>query len=414
MLKIRVWLTLIFFTVLPFQTRWIYSDSPFSPDAEWGRQSLYVSELVLGALIILALAHAWKNRSVLKKEAKKRKTWWHVAAVVLMLYLLRYVLFYGFISAQVITWLGFSTIAAVFVYLDWMPRSAALRGAFAGIALAALLGIFQFVDQSVVANKWLGIASAVPQEGGAAVIENEHGRFLRAYGPSPHPNIFGGYMALALVLALCAWQKPKVCKKKLGAFVIAISVALILSFSRGAWLAAAVGIGMAALKHKKKLAYPLLLATLPMLITVAATWPLVETRLGGTQRLEERSLQERSDSLKDGLVLLQDHPLTGVGLGMSALVLGENMDDRWWMIAPPHNVVLVMALEVGLFGLLLIGLVLSPLAKKYEFYVVAVPLLTAGMFDHYLWTFYPGIMLVGLSAAIILALSPRRPHLLNS
>ncbi len=412
--KIRIALTIVFFTILPFQTRWIYSDSPIDPAAEWGRLSLYGSELVLGALLVLALAEAWKKRGKIKKAAKRKKSWWYWVALVFILYLFRYALFHGFISLQAITWILLATATVIFVFSGWMPKRAVLHGVYIGLLLAALMGIFQVIDQSVIANKWLGLAQHLPQEGGAAVVEYGNTRFLRAYGPLPHPNIFGGYMAIALILSLYACLQTEFCKKKLAALVIASSVALTLSFSRGAWLAAAIGIGILIIKHKKNIVRPLLLAALPILITVSMTWPVVQTRISGQQRLEERSLQERGASLKDGWLLLQDHPITGVGIGMSALILGEGYIDQWWQIAPPHNILLVIALEIGVVGLILVGLLVVPLLKKFEFNLVAFPLLVAGMFDHYLWTLYPGVMLVALSAAIIIALSPQRPHALHN
>jgi len=74
-------------------------------------------------------------------------------------------------------------------------RLSAIYAFLSGLSMQAVLAIYQFLNQSTFASRLLGLTihnSAIP---GASVIENLGGRWLRAYGGLPHPNILAGYLA---------------------------------------------------------------------------------------------------------------------------------------------------------------------------------------------------------------------------
>ena len=60
----------------------------------------------------------------------------------------------------------------------------------------AFLGIWQYASQEIVAMTWFGIAAQDPSVAGVSVVEAGPMRVLRAYGGFPHPNIFGGWLAM--------------------------------------------------------------------------------------------------------------------------------------------------------------------------------------------------------------------------
>ncbi len=68
-------------------------------------------------------------------------------------------------------------------------------------AVQAALAVFQLLTQTVSGSTMLGVAGHLPFEA-ASVIESSAGRLLRAYGTLPHPNVLGGLLAAALVIAL--------------------------------------------------------------------------------------------------------------------------------------------------------------------------------------------------------------------
>ncbi|MBU0581243.1 MAG: hypothetical protein KKA19_08705, partial [Candidatus Margulisbacteria bacterium] len=68
----------------------------------------------------------------------------------------------------------------------------------------SVLAIIQFFSQKIIANKWLGLAEHDPGTLGDLVIETSSGRWLRAYGSFPHPNILAGFLVICLLLVMAA------------------------------------------------------------------------------------------------------------------------------------------------------------------------------------------------------------------
>ncbi len=96
----------------------------------------------------------------------------------------------------------------------------------------ALLGILQFVLQHSIGLHFLGEPVISVAQPGVAKIEIFGHQLLRAYGTFSHPNVFGGYLVIAILGALYL--------KAIRFREIIISIcllALIFSFSRSALLA---------------------------------------------------------------------------------------------------------------------------------------------------------------------------------
>lgn len=77
-------------------------------------------------------------------------------------------------------------------------------------------------------------------------------RFIRAYGTFEQPNPYGGYLGLilplALSLVLARWQRrgvwPFIARALTGLSLVLMGVALLMSWSRGAWLGFAAGLAL--------------------------------------------------------------------------------------------------------------------------------------------------------------------------
>ena len=73
-----------------------------------------------------------------------------------------------------------------------LKKEEAIKWLVFGSILPCVLGIWQFLSQSTLASPWLGLASHPAWQGGTSVVASETiGRWLRAYGPFSHPNVFG-------------------------------------------------------------------------------------------------------------------------------------------------------------------------------------------------------------------------------
>ncbi len=410
--RARYGATLLFFVVLPWQTRFIYRLSPLGDDVEYGRLSFYASEIALGFLVLSALWYGvqkwrtgtWSFRPVTLNRA------WIVGVIVVLLYGVVRSLFTGDVwnGIQHTTWILEATLVITLLMSGWMPWKAALQGFIAGSAIAAIVGIAEVIAQYIPANKWLGLSEHLPAHGGTSVVETGSTRFLRAYGPFPHPNIFGGYLVLGLVTLVTHARR--------GGLVVLLSAALALSFSRGAILAWVVTAG-ALFLFRRSTRFFLGVSLATIVVTLAVFWPFTLARFSNEARLEKRSIDERVTSVKDGIAAWKQAPWFGVGPAQFVnTFFVQPSDAPWWQWSPPHNVIVAALAEYGLVGVALLfitdGLFILYLLRatgdwRIIFWFIPVMVLVA--FDHYLWSLYSGMMLFALFAGFC-ALSVHRHH----
>ena len=433
--RARFALTALFFVALPWQTRWIYRTSPIHPDAEWGRLSWYASEMLLGVLLLWAIAHAiwlWRTGRF-ARQPFTRERWWLVGALAVLAYgVLRAVLSDAPAAGlQHSWWLLEAVLTIVFLQSGWFPWRAAVYGFLIGMTIAALLGIGQVVFQYAPAQKWLGLAEHIPAQGGASVVEYGSTRFLRAYGPFPHPNIFGGYLVAAFLFVILRPRQigaegsrtndgnpPGFFNSYAGlrsfrmthrVLAILFTVALALTFSRGAWIAW-IAVLLAALFVQKNRAFSsVALSVLTMGVVLGALWPVTITRFDRTARLEARAIEERTTSVADGIALWKRTPWFGVGPSQYVNTFfvqhpPSEADFAWWQLAPPHHTGVALLVEYGAVGATLVILTallfLRSLIKGGEYRPLLwfLPLVALMQFDHYPWSLYSGVMLVALFA----------------
>ncbi len=219
-----------------------------------------------------------------------------------------------------LVWLEFLGIY-LFVANALSPKE--VKGALAFILLAgtleALLGAYQFLF-------------AVGPEAFALL-----GRFMRAYGTFRQPNPFGGYLGLilplALGVALAPWRRANLSSLLLRALaglgLVAMGAALVMSWSRGAWLGALCSLAFVALVGlgSKSFSGPLVGAVAGMLTGVlGALW----------------------------FVAGAFHLLAAVALGLLValavgLLVAQDLKHRW-VVAISFSLLLLLALSLALGG----------------------------------------------------------------
>ncbi|MCX6743764.1 MAG: O-antigen ligase family protein, partial [Candidatus Parcubacteria bacterium] len=326
------------------------------------------------------------------------------------------------------------TINFKFSYLN-MAGALILSG-----LVQASLGIYQFLTQQVWASKWLGMAEQLPQTLGVSVVETGGIRFLRAYGSLPHPNILAGFLLISIILLVVSlilvrhqWEKIL-----LWLSLPIILIGLFFTFSKGAFLAFAIAfvflaifIGFSRDKQAlRKLGGIILISVMTLgILGIIYREPLF-TRINGQDRLEVKSQQERVQYLNQAKELLKNNWLTGVGLGNYTLALYNNDLSKFpsYTYQPVHNVYLLVAAELGIFGFIALLLIIIEAMRRiwtykideqisllnifklfkisdvHEFYrekyfwflgytSIFIAILVLMAFDHYFWTLYFGIML---------------------
>lgn len=218
------------------------------------------------------------------------------------------------------------------------------------------------------------------------------GRFFRAFGTFGQPNPFGGFMGLTLPLALLMaldharrWlQRRQQGDAALGlsyaAASLLISAALIMSWSRGAWLAASVSLVVVLVLLPRRLwqrAGLLVTAVaigagvwisdvLPRAITeritsAAAEFFAFDDMRGVDITSENYAVVERLAHWQAALNMAEGHPF-GVGLGAFNAAYEAHRLLNWPLaLGHAHNYYLNVLAETGMIGLIVYLMLLGSL-----------------------------------------------------
>lgn len=402
---LRLWLLTI-----PFGTVWIFQEI-FVGGAKWEYGTLvwYVSE---GLLWLAAGVWWWTSVRPAGRFLVGVKKWplfvWLVfflylgigavwsAAPLVTLQILRFV-FDGFLAFWLIRTADESAKPALWFGL--------------GMIVVALIGIGQFLLQKIGASVWLGIGSHLVAAPGTSVVVTADGaRVLRAYGTFSHPNIFGGYLALALV----AWSTLKPAAKIIWrifywvGFIILVA-ALFMTFSRSAWLVTLLVSFVALVLSFKKIGWrpsrKIIAAGVLIFVILSAVFStLVFTRVAITSSHEITSLTERWDGIAAAQKLWRMQPLTGVGLGAyTAAAIKAEPGQTGWVYQPVHMIWWLLLVEIGVVGIVLLGVALTITFWKswrlhfWPLIFVTLGILIIGSVDHYLISLYAGWIWLGLA-----------------
>lgn len=279
-----------------------------------------------------------------------------------------------------------------------------------GLLPSAAFGVAQAIWQQVPASTVLGVAGQDPAQLGVSVIQVGAERVLRAYGSFSHPNIFGGWMAMATLLAWHFAQRN-------GRWYPAVGVsalALALSYSRSAWGAAIVGgalLGGLAWKSAtlRRWAKGGVCITVVGVVVFGLAPERVTTRFQTETRLERQSVQQRSTSAAEALGVLRAYPFgTGLGAYRLGLVRRACVADTACAVAgePPHIVPLLALVELGVIrGMILVACVLAACWRRRWAHLgllgAFVPMAFVSALDHYFWSFWAGQSLVAMAVLLM-------------
>jgi O-antigen ligase len=255
-----------------------------------------------------------------------------------------------------------------------------------------IFGIFQYFSNGPFAPSylaWLGQPTEFTSKSIIGIFE-----YTRLYGTTPHPNILAGIIVFLNFLVL-SLEVPK--KNKL-LFGIASIVLLVGTLSKTGILAfiALIFVYLLRIQLEKITLPKLLYWAIPLLLTIA---------VGATALFPETSatfVDSRVMIQSLYLELLQKFPhflLTGTGFTMSIQTLLFHAKDItqtviWGnqiLAEPPHNILLLMLVELGLplttvlvGGLWVIWKQNWQSLYKWQYIALVLIVLILGSFDHYL------------------------------
>ena len=423
--------------ILPWQSVYLFQ-VPVINGSLWhgGIQSLYLSELLVWIATPVFLF--WYFHVHHKRHHKKH--WSLTTDRLLMLSILMVVVYslltgiFSFFPSLALQHTNRIMAAAIFAImitlgpLGWIDMIIML---VASAVVPSLLGIVQVFTQSTIGSTLLGLSIYHPDVPGTSIVASDSiGRFLRAYGSFPHPNVFGGFLVIALIAAFAAQSHLHSAQKQrrrlLHASIIIMSVALVGSMSRTAWIGAlfAVGCGVVLTRsadkrwqvvHAKHLISALTLMIISVLFMLITFFPIITTRLSAQSSHEITSITERISNLEDATAMISLWPMYGVGAGnYTAGLLYLYPRRPVWMIAPIHNVPLLVVTEFGIVGTLLfvatiiMWLLYIMLLRVHSKHDTTLALVLAGitilpflLFDHYLYTTPFGLLLTGLAVGLL-------------
>ena len=188
----------------------------------------------------------------------------------------------------------------------------------------------------------------------------------------PHPNAVATFIEGGLPLSAGLWLSARERQGRLlaGLSLALLGYGLLLTASRGAWVAVAACTGLSLIiwiarrfsRHRQGLGLVVLITL--MLVTGAGLMFIGSDRVPGLDSALWRGVS-RVDLYKNSLHLIRDYPLLGIGLGDTfGLVY-----SKYILLIPhvfldyPHNLLLAVWLNQGLLGLLSFGWILIAFYK---------------------------------------------------
>jgi len=280
-----------------------------------------------------------------------------------------------------------------------------------GISLSFLIqigiGLFQFFKQIPLAPYWVLGESRINQVIDIAKFVWLGQERVLAYGSTAHPNILAGVVVIFSLWLLESNKRVRLwpCRFEIShvtlnwLITILNLIVLIITQSWSAGLGLLIGWSWLRFKSNRseqtnKRAFSILtlvfLFLLPFIIHQAAlVWP-------------SNSLVRRDYLNQSGLIVWQNQPILGIGLGNITAHIEKPALNKEVVrfVQPPHQAGLVWLSETGLIGLFLLYLLIKQLIRAHHQTAIPaylVALLPIAGLDHYLLTTQTGLLLLWLT-----------------
>lgn len=246
--------------------------------------------------------------------------------------------------------------------------------------LVGLFGVYQFLGGSL---GWPNSVTGLRE----AYSSSQFG-FPRIHGPSAEPLFYANWLLMPLLLSLAILLTAK--SKHRGWAMVCFSLTainLLLTTSRGGWLAAILGgmvLAILLFKRKQLVVRNLGLLALGSILVVLlgltgigfASWRTTGHISTAPKLFIEQTLgigstasyNERQQAVDSGFGLLKQQPLWGIGIGG----VGYRLNDYTEAAASANRIALnnqylEIAVEIGFVGLLIyLALLTSLLSKGFE------------------------------------------------
>lgn len=347
---------------------------------------IYLTDLVLLVLIASWLVEIKPKLGKLRKIRINKK---HLIISGTLLFVVLNTIYSVSWQIALLSWLKLLevTCLVIYVYANWVNIKEKIQVPLAvSLLVIFFVALAQFISQHTIGLWIIGERSFSATTPGVALINIFGKKLLRPYSIFSHPNQMAGFALISLPFTL-----------PLMAGILAVAI-LVLSFSRGAWLAAFLVItaGIATIKNEKATSFiPVLICFLSLVLMPTSSFLL--SRLSFNQ-----SLQDRLILAVEAGRLFSQRPILGVGLG-NFIPAMSSLSGFSRILQPVHNIFLLVLVEAGIVGLILFYFLVSiclfkTLVRNDKSYLVSVLLmiLFTGMVDHYWLTLQQTQLLFGI------------------
>ncbi len=344
-----------------------------------GVMNVGVTELILALVFV-----AWLVRKLARRELSV-----HWPALTMPLVLFLAVLCLSALGSESLQHSVKEIVKWVEVLALYVLVANELSGPWRRVLVAVLLGTGALAAVQ-------GIAQFLLQSGPEEFIL--FGRFMRAYGTFEQPNPYAGYLGLTLPVAVGMIFAGLVTTDRriqtrwlvwAGGTGVLMAAALVMSWSRGAWLGAAAALGVIVIAVVARsgrtavlgMVLVVLLAYLVLASGLSLLPPSVVQRFSDFVPylgvLDVRGMEvtdanyavlERMAHWQSALAMWTDHPWFGVGIGNYEVAYAQYALPQWSLpLGHAHNYYLNIGAEAGAIGLLAyLGLVGAALLQSWR------------------------------------------------
>lgn len=218
--------------------------------------------------------------------------------------------------------------------------------------LACIYGIYQFASGNLKLEKsWVDI--------------NTFGAMKRVYSTLYNPNIFAAYLSMNLSFGLASFRSLRE-DILLSCNIILSSICLLLTYSRGGFLALAAAMLTLCLLKKQRLPVAIYFTVMTAaFFSLNSAGSVSRAGLEGVCR--DSSSLYRLEIWRAAVNVFFDHPIFGSGVGTSWYYLSGSSDKLFKYILHSHNIYLHTAAELGIVGLCaFIGLLADKVLKGFR------------------------------------------------
>jgi polysaccharide biosynthesis protein PslJ len=233
-----------------------------------------------------------------------------------------------------------------------------VRMVLAGVAAAASIALMLYVGGPSRTEQALSRLVPYGYPGSRIVrfIEDDPTRQMRAVGTGVDPNSFGGLMAVGAILGAgqSLGRRPVVQRWLAVSAVTLCSVAMLLTYSRGAWIGAFAGIAVILLLRRRAL-LPVFGLTSAAVVALGFGAGFID-RLWQGFTLQDPATRLRLQEYQNAIEIIRRHPWFGIGFGEAGTIdLQEGVSSTYLTVAEIAGLVGLAIFLLAIGAILLTG-----------------------------------------------------------